>query len=131
VIGLDTNVLVRYLTQDDPEQASRATRAIEAGADHGETFFITTVVMCELVWVLEEAYGYERDEIGSVLDQILRTAQFEFDRKDELTQSLHDYRAGKGDFSDYLIGRLGDRAGCEATLTLDRALADSRCFRQL
>jgi predicted nucleic-acid-binding protein len=131
VTGLDTNVLVRYLTQDDPEQARRATRVIETAAEQGETFFIASIVLCELVWVLEEAYGYPRAEIAPILDRILRTAQFELESKDELTQALHDYRIGKGDLSDYLIGRLGDRAGCEVTLTFDRALGDSQHFRQL
>lgn len=129
--GLDTNVLVRYLTQDDPLQAPQATRVIEEGADQGEVFYLTSIVLCELVWVLEDAYEYPRREIQTILDRILRTAQFRFDHKEQLWLALHDYRAGKADFSDYLIGRLGMQAGCTETLTFDTSLRDSPRFRLL
>ena len=82
MIGLDTNVLVRYLTQDDPAQARKATQVIEAGVEQGEGFYLTSIVLCELVWVLEDAYGYNRGDIQAVLDRILRTAQFRFDNKE-------------------------------------------------
>jgi len=131
MIGLDTNVLVRYLTQDDPAQAARATRAIEDAADRGEPLFISGVVLCELVWVLESVYGYKRKEVADVVERILRTTQFDFDHKDQLWQAWQDYRAGKGDFADYLIGRLGQVAGCEETLTFDGALEGSPLFRVL
>jgi predicted nucleic-acid-binding protein len=129
--GLDTNVLVRYLTQDDPAQAQKATQIIEEGVDQGEVFYLTSIVLCELVWVLEEAYDYSRSDIRTVLDLILRTAQFRFDHKDQLWLALHDYRAGAADFSDYLIGRLGTQAGCTETLTFDMSLKTSPHFRLL
>jgi predicted nucleic-acid-binding protein len=84
MIGLDTKVLVRYLTQDDPAQAQKATQVIEEGAAQGEVFYITSIVLCELVWVLEDAYGYSRGDIPAVLDHILRTAQFRVDNKEQL-----------------------------------------------
>jgi len=71
--GLDTNVLVRYLTQDDPAQARKALRAIEDAASKGEDLFVANIVVCELVWVLETSYGYGRAEIIPVLEKILRT----------------------------------------------------------
>ena len=129
MIGLDTNVLVRYLTQDDPVQARKVTRIIEEGAERNTPFFISSVVLCELVWVLESAYGYGRREVAGVLKQILRTDQFRFEDKDLLWQSLADYRRQRGDFSDYLIGRTGEKAGCEQTLTFDRGLQGSPRFR--
>jgi len=129
MIGLDTNVLVRYLAQDDPRQAGRAAQAIESVT--GGEILITSVVLCELVWVLEDAYEYERREIASVLDTILRTAQFTFEHKDVLCRALEDYRQGKADFSDYVIGRLGRENGCEHTLTFDRALKGHPLFRVL
>lgn len=131
MIGLDTNVLVRYLTQDDPAQAKKATRAIEEGAKKGEEFYISCVVLCELVWVLDGAYGHSRSEIQAALDAILRTEQFRFDKKDELWRALGDYRDGKADFADYLIGRLGVSSGCKKTLTFDKSLKDSPLFRLL
>ena len=130
MIGLDTNVLVRYLTQDDPAQAKKAIRTIEAGASEDSAFFITSVVMCELVWVLESAYGYGQEQLVPVLEQILRTRQFRFEDKDLHSQALNDYRTG-GDFSDHLIGRIGTRAGCLHTLTFDRSLKRCAHFQVL
>ncbi len=127
--GLDTNVLVRYLTQDDAAQASRATRAIETGARDGEEFHLTCVVLCELVWVLEDAYRYPRKNVQKALEAILRTEQFRVESKDHVWQALADYRDGKADFSDYLVGRLGAGSGCKETLTFDRALEGNRFFR--
>lgn len=126
--GLDTNVVVRYLTQDDPVQAQKATQVIEEGVDQGEVFYLTSIVLCELVWVLEDAYDYSRRDIETVLDRILRTAQFRFDHKEQLWLALYDYRAGPADFSDYLIGRLGTQAGCAETLTFDTSLKNSPHF---
>lgn len=129
MIGLDTNILVRYLTQDDPVQAKKAADEIEKGIAAGDTFFIADIVMCELVWVLETAYDYARKEIARVLDHILRTRQFRFENKDLLWQSLADYRSSIGDFADYLLGRAGHKAGCRETLTLDAGLQRSPLFR--
>lgn len=131
MIGLDTNVLARYLTQDDPAQARKATQIIEERASEDSAFFITSVVVCELVWVLESAYGYDQGQVVPVLEQILRTRQFRFEDRDLLWQALTDYRGGKGDFSDHLIGRMGARAGCERTLTFDRSLNRAAHFEVL
>lgn len=129
--GLDTNVLVRYLTQDDPAQALKATQVIESAAEQGEPLYITSVVLCEMVWVLEAAYGYSKQEIQAILDRILRTAQFRFDDKDQLWRALQDYREGRADFSDYLIGHLGVHNGCQETVTFDKALGNHTAFRLL
>ncbi len=131
MIGLDTNMLVRYLTQDEPEQAKKAMSEIEKGLSQGQMFFIADIVVCELVWVLETAYRYERKEIARVLDRILRTKQFQFESKDLLWQSLADYKQKRGDFSDYLIGLAGQKAGCKETITFDTGLKDSPMFRVL
>ncbi len=131
MIGLDTNILVRYLTQDDPDQARKATHEIEKGLSAGQLFFIADIVLCELVWVLETAYQYYRREIVPVLENILRTKQFQFENKDLLWKSLADYRNKKGDFADHLIGRAGHKAGCSETLTFDSGLKNSPIFRVL
>jgi predicted nucleic-acid-binding protein len=131
VIGLDTNVLVRYLTQDDPRQGRRASALVTEVAAAGERLFVTSEVVCELVWVLRGAYGLERRAIGATLEQILATAQIEVDRKDLVRQALEDYRGGTGDFADYLIGRRCQEAGCERTATFDRRLKASHLFQVL
>jgi predicted nucleic-acid-binding protein len=131
MIGLDTNILVRYITQDDPDQSRKATCEIEKGLSVGDIFFIADIVMCELVWVLETAYGYVWQEIVQVLDRILRTKQFQFENKDLLWQSFADYQRKKGDFADHLIGRASHKAGCRETLTFDAGLKNNHIFRVL
>lgn len=131
MIGLDTNVLVRYLTQDDPRQARRATAVIENGVRRGERFFLGTVVLCELVWVLRGAYDFNKETIVSVLDRILATEQFDIGEKDLVRVAAEEYRSGQGDFADYLIGQANREAGCEFTATFDGRLKESDPFRVL
>lgn len=131
MIGLDMNILVRYLTQDDPGQSRKASYEIEKALSAGESFFIADIVLCELVWVLETAYGFDRREIIPVLENILRTKQFQFENKDLLWKSLADYRTKKGDFADHLIGQAGRKAGCSVTLTFDTGLKNNPVFRVL
>ena len=102
--GLDTNVLVRYLTQDDSKQSKLVENEIEKAISSGEKLMIQPIVICELVWVLESAYDYHKSEIFTVLDQIMRTAQFEIIDKDTIWRALTDFYESKGDFADYYIG---------------------------
>jgi predicted nucleic-acid-binding protein len=131
VKGLDTNVLVRYLAQDDLRQAAVASREIEGAARRGEKLLLQPIVFCELVWVLGSAYGLRKPELLAVLERILRTAQFEVAEKDIVWRSLADYRAGKGDFADYYLARSNESAGAAVTLTFDRALKGNPRFRVL
>jgi predicted nucleic-acid-binding protein len=131
MIGLDTNVLVRYLTHDDPAQYARAAAFIDAATEQGEQFLINTAVLCELVWVLATAYDYSRDEIARALEQMFATAQFDIERLDEARQALRDFRATKADFSDALIGRINRSLGTEHTVTFDRNLKSLETFRLL
>ena len=96
-----------------------------------EVLYLTSIVLCELVWVLEDAYDYSRSDIRPALDRILRTAQFRFDHKDQLWLALPDYRAGPVDVSDYLIGRLSTQAGCTETFTFDTSPKHSLHFQPL
>ncbi len=129
--GLDTNVLVRYLTQDDPPQAKIAGAIIEEAAAESERLLVQPVVLCELVWVLETVYEYTKREVVPLLDRILRTAQFEIPEKETVWRAWADYRSGKGDFSDYLIGRANERLGAGHTVTFDRAFKGCKPFKVL
>jgi predicted nucleic-acid-binding protein len=131
MIGLDTNVLVRYLTHDDPAQYAKAAALIDAATNRGEQFIVNTAVLCELVWVLGTAYGYSREEIAGALEQIFATAQIEVERLDEARQALGDFRATRADFSDALIGRVNRSLGTEYTVTFDRDLKAVETFRLL
>ncbi|MBI5633220.1 MAG: type II toxin-antitoxin system VapC family toxin [Nitrospirae bacterium] len=129
--GLDTNVLVRYLVRDDQKQAQKAASLINSVSSSGEFCYINAVVLCELVWVLESAYRYSKKEIADVIDKILVTRQFEVDRKDLVIHALREYREGKGDLADYVIGRSNRASGCDSTATFDRALRGSASFELL
>jgi len=131
MIGLDTNVLVRYLTRDEPIQYARAAAFIEATVRAGDRFFINTVVLCELVWVLESVYGYSREEVANALEHILTTAQFEVERLDETRQALIDFRSSRAGFSDALLGRINRALGADHTATFDRTLKGLDTFRVL
>lgn len=129
--GLDTNVLVRYLTHDDPAQSKRATLVIEEALAKGEPLLVHPVVLCELVWVLETVYEYGRGDVAATLDRILRTAQFQIPEKETVWSAWADYRSGKGDFADYLIGRANGGLGAMHTVTFDKALKGHRLFHVL
>lgn len=129
--GLDTNILVRYLTRDDADQFAKVAALLERSADQGERFVISTAVLCEVVWVLESAYDYSRGEIAGAIAMILSTAQFDVERADEARQALDDFRSSKADFSDALVGRVHRSLGAGHTLTFDRTLRPLDTFRVL
>jgi predicted nucleic-acid-binding protein len=121
VRGLDTNVLVRYLTQDDPRQSKRANAGIDAALAGDGRLHIDTIVLCELVWVLRAAYQLDRATVAAALLQLIDAAQLSLDDRDLLREAANRYRVGPGDFADYAIGLRSRAAGCETTLTFDRA----------
>ena len=128
--GIDTNVLVRYLVQDDLEQAKKATRFIATQCTADDPGYINRVVLCELVWVLETAYGYPRETVAPVLERLLRTTQFRIEDHPEAWLSLREYQQG-ADFADTLIATLNRRAGCARTMTFDRKAARHTGFALL
>jgi predicted nucleic-acid-binding protein len=129
VIGIDSNVLVRYLTQDDARQSRRANRLISEAANRGESLHLSTIVLCETVWVLRWAYHVGKPELLRSLARILDTAEFSVEDSDSCREALALYADGQGDFSDYLLGARNRRAGCSATATFDRNLRRSDLFQ--
>lgn len=129
--GLDTNVLIRHLIQDNPAQAKLATRFITSECSREEPGFINRIVLCETVWVLESAYGYSREEIGAVLERVIRTHQFRIEDVQAAWTALRLYRAGKADFADCLLGETNRIAGCAETVTLDKKAAQAGGLRLL
>jgi predicted nucleic-acid-binding protein len=123
MIGLDTNLLVRYLTQDDAAQSKQAARIIDAAIEADEDLYLNHIVVCELTWVLSRAYGYAKDELLGVLEKILAAGQFAFEDKGSLWRALEAFRSSSADFADGLIGVKNSTAGCRTTVTLDRAAA--------
>ena len=126
--GLDTNVIVRYVTQDDPAQSRAATQLIESLSAE-EPGFIGLVVMAELAWVLQKSYDSSRLDIGRVLESLLQTKELIIERAELVGQALRSFSAGRADFSDCLIERCADAAGCRHTFTFDRVAATAAGMR--
>jgi predicted nucleic-acid-binding protein len=120
VKGVDTNVLVRYLTQDDPVASPLVSRELKASCSKEEPCLINAVVLCELVWVLETSYGYPRLLIADTLEKILETNSFRVQQANEAWSALGVYRNGRADFADAYIAVCNHAFGCEETLTLDK-----------
>ncbi len=129
--GIDTNVLARYLLQDDAKQSSHATRFIEKECTPSAPAFINAVVLCELVWVLETAYEYAREEIAPVLEKILRTRQFHIHEPNIIWQALHGYKNTSVGFADHYINHLNASHDCDYTITFDKKAARLAGFKLL
>ena len=129
--GLDTNVLVRYLTQDDATQAALANRLIEETLTADQPGFISTVVLVELVWVLESGYGCDRAQISAVLERLLRAKPLVVERAEVAWQAARLFAGSKADFADCLIERAGHANVCDCTVTFDRRAARDAGMRML
>ncbi|MCT4635077.1 MAG: type II toxin-antitoxin system VapC family toxin [Rickettsiales bacterium] len=121
MIGIDTNILVRYLTQDDSEQAKIVEKTLNKYATSSQSIFINNIVICELIWVLERGYKYNKESIIEVVKLILSTKEFCFENQKLLRNALSQYSQKKLDFSDALIGEINKNSGCISTLTFDKA----------
>ena len=128
MIALDTNVLVRYLVEDDENETALAARLIDRSIVRGERLFVSDIVVCETVWVLSFSYKTARSEIVNVLRNLFRARHLEFAAVDQLVRALEDYSAGKGDFADYLIRQHAQAFECESVATFDAVLLDERGF---
>lgn len=122
MIGLDTNVLVRYIAQDDARQAAQATRLIEA-MTREDPGFISTVALAELIWVLKDKYAFSREQIIDVVETLLQSQTFVVQSAATVWKALRVYAASKAEFADHLIERLGSDGGCAMTVTFDKAAA--------
>lgn len=126
--GLDTNVLVRYLVQDDRIQSQKAEQFIERECTRESPGFINRIVLCELVWVLESAYGYSQATIAGVLEKILRTRQFQIENLEAAWIALREYQKREAEFTDYLISAVNRQSGCDHTVTFDKKAGQKKGF---
>ena len=120
--GLDTNVLVRYVMQDDARQSPRATHLVES-LTPDEPGFVPVVALVELVWVLSGSYGLDRAQVSTVLSTLLRSKELVLDRAELVAQALNRFSVDGADFADALIERLSAAAGCSTTVTFDTSAA--------
>lgn len=122
MIGLDAGVLVRYLAQNDPVQSPKAVKVIERLTE-SDPGFVSVIAMAELAWVLERAYGLGDQEIAAAIERMLQADVLVVEREQQVFAAMIALKEGSGAFADALIGALGARAGCSATLTFDRKAA--------
>jgi predicted nucleic-acid-binding protein len=120
MIGLDTNVLVRYLAQDDPTQSAAATELFERRLSEQEPGFVSIVAVTETAWVLERAYGLSNRDIAAAIEGVLQTAVLVVESEQEVFGAMIALKEGTGSFADALIAALGEKAGCSHTVTFDR-----------
>lgn len=118
MIGLDTNVLVRYIMQDDPKQSDMATKLIES-LDADGPGFVTLVSVIELYWVLTSCYRLTGEQVSQALMALLQAKQIVVDRADQVLRALRVFANNKADFADCLIERIAASAGCTHTMTFD------------
>lgn len=130
MIALDTNVLARYIAQDDARQLALANKLIESLTVE-DPAFVGTVVVVELVWVLSACYGFDRSQLATVLETLMRTKQFVVERVDLLWTAVRQFKDGSADFADCLIARSATAAGCSATMTFDKSAAKSAGMKLL
>jgi predicted nucleic-acid-binding protein len=120
VIGIDTNVLVRYLVGDDPIQARQAEAFLLRCCSAEEPGFVNRIVLCELAWTLERTYGYARSDIARALEQLLAARELRVEDRAHVLAALAVYRRTAIGFSDAVIAEINRAQGCEATATFDR-----------
>ena len=131
MIGLDTNVLVRYLAQDDPVQSVKATDLIERRLSKRDPGFISIVAMAETVWVLQRSYGLDDPAVAAVIERTLQADSLIVENEQQVFTAIIALREGRGSFAGALIGALGAKAGCIATMTFDQRASQLSGFELL
>lgn len=131
MIGIDTNVLVRYLVQDDVQQSKKATDFLLNHCTIGSPGFINCVVLSEVCWVLESRYKFPRKEISVALRAIIDCRQFRIENIQCVTLAIGMYERETFDFSDILIGEINKMNGCSWTITFDKKASKTSLFEEL
>jgi len=120
MIAVDTNVLVRFIVDDDPQQCRKARHFFQRCVKESLRIYIPDIVICETVWVLSRAYHLSRNEIAHVLEGLFSSADVEYDSPVCLSKALASYLKKSGDFADYLILEKARELGCEKLCTFDK-----------
>lgn len=123
--GLDTNVLVRHLMQDDPVQSALASRLVEAFTSR-QPGWVSTVVLVETLWVLDRSYGLTREQLAQAVRALLQARELRIEAAEQVAQALRRFEPGRADFADCLISQSALAAGCDVTMSFDaRAVRDA------
>jgi predicted nucleic-acid-binding protein len=128
MLGIDTNVLVRYLVRDDEAQFEKASRLIKREIAAGATVFVSLPVLLETEWVLRSRYHLKKVEILAAISSLLDATEMQFEDEPAIEESLKFWKDGSADFADCLIGAHNHRLGCRATATFDEKAARLPAF---
>jgi predicted nucleic-acid-binding protein len=126
--AVDTNILVRYIVNDDLKQAAVVEKFWGECETNQEAIFVPVLVLCELMWVLSRLYAQTKPQLIGVLEKLLAVGFFRFEQESAVRQSLEHYRGGKATFPDYVIGEISRQSGCRDTVTFDRDLRGAPGF---
>lgn len=126
MIGLDTDILVRYIVRDDKKQTAVATSLIEKECTEEAPGFVSLLVLAELFWVLSRGYGYGKPVLISVFTKLLSAVELRVETSGDVWTALRLYREGPAELADYLIALRGRANGCETIVaTFDKKAAQS------
>lgn len=131
MIGIDTNLIVRLIVNDDERQSRAVERFIQQHASADAPCYLSNIVLIETVWVLETAYGFDRAMVADALAVLLEVEQFDFDSPADVAEAVEEFRRSPVEFADCLLGRMNVFAGCDYTLTFDRKAAKLTGFKLL
>lgn len=123
MIGLDTNVLVRYIAQDDVHQSLAATKLIEQKCSPENPGYVSLVTLIQVVWVSETCYDAQRKEVAEIVRNLLGARQLVLQETETIWKALRLFESGTADFADYMVERLAAGAGCSETFTFDKKAA--------
>ena len=123
MIGLDTNIVLRYLLQDDPKQTRQANQIIDRQLSEQNPGFISLVTVLEIVWVLRSLLQQTGSQVATHIEHLLAADSLEVQNEQQVFEAAFALKRGTGEFEDALIGALNAWAGCSRTLTFDRKAA--------
>lgn len=131
MIGLDTNVVIRYLVQDDAAQARKVNQLMESILTPNNPGFINLTTLCEIVWVLKRNYRLDKSSQVAVIDGLLTTKQLLVEDVAVAWKALRAYEAGSADFSDAVIAYVNKAYECDYTVTFDKQASKLEAMRIL
>lgn len=131
MIALDTNVLIRYFIADDKKQFGRVVKYLEKNCSDVNPAFVSSIVLCEIVWVLEVSYSYKKSVIIDVIGRMLTTSELLIEHQDAAISALRSFEEGKADFSDYYIAYIGKKFKVDKTITFDKKAAKHNLFEEI
>jgi len=123
MLGLDTNVLVRFLVRDDEAQFDKARKLIKREVTAGRRVFVSQLVLLEAEWVLRSRYGLHKPQIVEVVSGLLDATDVQLEDEAAIEEALFTWKDATADFADCLIGARNRRLGCRATATFDAKAA--------